>query len=64
MTYIRFSPTSPSAWEASAPVKSTKPIATITRCHGRCVATVTPGRALNLEELDSLSAFMQERERA
>jgi hypothetical protein len=55
MTYMRFSPTGRSKWDVFAPVKSTKPIATVTRC------SVTINRALNREELDSLSAFMRER---
>lgn len=60
MLYTRFSPISRNKWEASAPTKSTKPIATITRSRGRCFATLTADHALNRDELESLSTFMQE----
>ena len=60
MTYMRFSPTGRSKWDVLAPVKSAKPIATVTRRNGRC--SVTTDRALSREELESLSAFMQEHE--
>lgn len=63
MLYMRFSPISRNTWEVSTPVKSAKPIATITRRRGRCLVT-TSGRALNREELLSLSTFMQDRDRA
>jgi hypothetical protein len=64
MLYMRFSPVSRTTWEVSAPVKSTKPIATITRRRGKCLVTGTGGHALNREELASISAFMREQERA
>jgi hypothetical protein len=64
MLYTHFSPTSPDKWEVSAPTKSAKPIANITRRNGQCAATITADHGLNCEELSSLSAFMQEHERA
>jgi hypothetical protein len=60
MMYMRFSPISRNEWAVTVPVKSTKPIATVTRHNHRC--SVTINGALNREELDSLSAFMQEQE--
>jgi hypothetical protein len=62
MTYMHFSPTSRSKWDVFAPVKSTKPIATVTRRNHRC--SVTLNGALNHEELESLTAFMREKEAA
>jgi hypothetical protein len=62
MLYMRFSPISRNKWEVSAPVKSAKPIATVTRRRGLC--SVTTDHALNQEELATLSVFMQEHERA
>jgi len=64
MLYTHFSSVSPDKWEVSAPTKSAKPIASITRRNGQCSATITADHALNGEELSSLSAFMQEHERA
>jgi hypothetical protein len=62
MLYARFSSVSRNQWEVSTPTQSTKPIATITRCRGKCLAAITAGRALNCEELAALSCFMEERE--
>lgn len=64
MLYMFFSSIRPNQWEAVTPVKSTKPVATITRRRGKCSASITAGRALNSEELSGLSAFMQEHSRA
>lgn len=65
MLYMRFSPVSRNTWEVSTPVKSTKPIATITRSRNRqCSVTVCSDHALSREEMSCLSSFMQERERA
>ena len=62
MTYMRFSSTGRSKWDVFAPVKSAKPIATVTRRNHRCSVTVTANGTLNREELESLSAFMRENE--
>ncbi len=62
MLYMHFSPVGQSQWEASTPVKSKLPIAKVTRRNGHC--SVTVNRALSREELDSLSAFMEEHERS
>lgn len=56
MLYTRFTPIARNQWEVTAPVKSKKPIAKVTP------RSVTVNRAISREELDSLSAFMQERE--
>jgi hypothetical protein len=64
MLYVRFSPISRNTWGVSAPVKSSKPIANITRRRGRCFAKSTPGHTLSREELLSLTVFMEEHERA
>ena len=64
MLFMRFSPVSRTTWEVSAPVKSTKPIAMITRRKGQCSVTVIAERALDRAEMAALSCFMQERERA
>jgi hypothetical protein len=64
MLFMRFSPVSRTTWEVSAPVKSTKPIATITRRKGQCSVTMTAKHALDSAELAALSCFMQEHERA
>lgn len=61
MTYMRFSPTGRSKWDVFAPVKSTKPIATVTRRNGRC--SITADRALSSGEVAGLSAFMDEQQR-
>ena len=60
MTYMRFSPTGRSKWDVFAPVKSIKPIATVTHRSHQC--SITINRALNREELDCLSALMREHE--
>lgn len=62
MLYTHFSPISRNKWDVFAPVKSTKPIATVTRRNHRCSVTVMANGTLNREELESLSAFMRERE--
>ena len=64
MLFMRFSPVSRTTWEVSAPVKSTKPIATITHRKGQYSVTVTAEHALDRAELAALSAFMREHEQA
>lgn len=64
MTYMRFSPISRNQWAVTVPVKSKTPIATVTRSNHRCSVTVTDSGTLNREELDSLSAFIQEQEQS
>ena len=61
MLYMRFSPVSRNKWDVYTPVKSAKPIATVTRRRGKCFATTT-AHAINREELAAISAFMDERE--
>jgi len=64
MQYFRFSHVCGGAWEVFAPSESTKPIATITRRRGKCLATITPDHTLNRAELACLLDFMSEREQA
>ncbi len=61
MLYMRFSPIGPDQWEAST---ISGPIAKVSlHGDGRC-SVIPSDRAISREEMDSVSAFMQEQKRA
>lgn len=61
MLYMTFTPTEPNHWAAFS--KSIQLADVTLNRNGHCAATVTKDRALNLDEMDSISVFMREVER-
>jgi hypothetical protein len=62
MLYMRFSPVNQTQWEVTAPVRSSKPIASVTLKDGRVSHAAAKGRALRADEQAVIRAFTEEKQ--
>lgn len=59
MLYMRFSPVNRNQWDVTAPLRTSKPIASVTLKNGRVSHAAAGGRALRADEQAAIHAFTE-----